>query len=192
MWVLLIEKAFAKVVGGYDKLEGGLPAWALETMTGDKVAHYSVDAKGSGKWQKSILVHLEDATNKRKCGLHPVQGEVYSTHDFFDILVAYCAQVRVFFCAVMVVVVMVPKRCSFRGCVHGIMPGAKQPSYWRWRIERNHCSIVVWTFALKLACTFVCACMKSRGRAWRRTARARATRTRPTGVCRATPTRFWT
>jgi len=94
MWVLLLEKAFAKVVGGYSKLDGGLPAWALETLTGDKVAHFSVDAKGSGKWQKSTLVHLEDAQNLRKCGLQPVQGEAYSTHDFFDLLEAYEAQVR--------------------------------------------------------------------------------------------------
>ena len=33
MWVLLLEKAFAKLLGGYSKLEGGMPLFALEAMT---------------------------------------------------------------------------------------------------------------------------------------------------------------
>ena len=34
MWPLLLEKAFAKMRGGYGKLNGGLPLDAMETMTG--------------------------------------------------------------------------------------------------------------------------------------------------------------
>jgi hypothetical protein len=82
MWVLLLEKAFAKFVGGYGKLEGGMPLWALEVMSGDNVAHWSL--KGSD-WQKQELVHLETKEDKRKAGLRDV-GEKKSSADFFKIM----------------------------------------------------------------------------------------------------------
>eukprot|EP00854_Cymbomonas_tetramitiformis_P010323 gene10323-12209_t len=43
VWVMILEKAFAKFVGSYDKLEGGHPLWALEALTGDAVMKYSID-----------------------------------------------------------------------------------------------------------------------------------------------------
>lgn len=35
LWVLLLEKAFAKYCGSYGELQGGLTLWALHVMTGD-------------------------------------------------------------------------------------------------------------------------------------------------------------
>lgn len=49
MWVPLIEKAYAKYVGSYDKLSGGWPALALEAMTGSKSELYNFkDGKATG------------------------------------------------------------------------------------------------------------------------------------------------
>lgn len=78
MWVLLLEKAFAKYVGDYADLEGGMTLWAMEAMTGDIVSHFEVI---QDKWQKMKLVHLENKENKRKCALEDVEGETHSSDD---------------------------------------------------------------------------------------------------------------
>mmetsp|Transcript_105688 Transcript_105688/g.252070 ORF Transcript_105688/g.252070 Transcript_105688/m.252070 type:complete len:725 (-) Transcript_105688:108-2282(-) len=39
-WALLLEKAFAKMYGGYDKLEGGCMSWALSAITGNPAVHF--------------------------------------------------------------------------------------------------------------------------------------------------------
>jgi hypothetical protein len=36
-------KAFAKLCGDYSKLDGGMVLYALEAMTGDRVAHYRLN-----------------------------------------------------------------------------------------------------------------------------------------------------
>ena len=41
LWVLLLEKAFAKHFGCYGNLEGGLPLVAMHLMTGDNCLHWS-------------------------------------------------------------------------------------------------------------------------------------------------------
>jgi len=35
IWVMLLEKAFAKFCGGYANLEGGITIWAIRALTGD-------------------------------------------------------------------------------------------------------------------------------------------------------------
>ena len=42
LWVLLLEKAFAKLIGSYYGLSGGLEAWALQALTGDRVRSVSI------------------------------------------------------------------------------------------------------------------------------------------------------
>ena len=38
-WALLLEKAFAKFVGGYMNLEGGCPRWAVTYLSGGITTH---------------------------------------------------------------------------------------------------------------------------------------------------------
>lgn len=52
LWVLLLEKAFAKYMGNYAALEGGLPVWAMHVMTGDESLHWSFDGSA---WKASEL-----------------------------------------------------------------------------------------------------------------------------------------
>ena len=45
MWVMLMEKAFAKMYGGYDRLEGGQMSWALSALTGNPSVSFARDGK---------------------------------------------------------------------------------------------------------------------------------------------------
>ena len=47
MWVGLLEKAFAKYCGGYEKLNAGHLAWALNALTGEQV--FRLKRSGGGK-----------------------------------------------------------------------------------------------------------------------------------------------
>lgn len=85
MWVLILEKAFAKFVGSYHKLEGGLALWALEALTGSYAAHFSFE---KSKWHKEKLVHMEDEDNTTRCGLRKMD-ESFSSSEFFSILEKY-------------------------------------------------------------------------------------------------------
>ncbi|GIM07106.1 hypothetical protein Vretimale_11331 [Volvox reticuliferus] len=44
-WVLLLEKAMAKYVGNYYLLDGGMTAWALETLTGHYTCVFLLEQK---------------------------------------------------------------------------------------------------------------------------------------------------
>eukprot|EP01084_Bolivina_argentea_P151301 264109_1 len=43
LWVLLLEKAFAKFMGSYGNLEGGHTMWAMQAMTGCHVMRFEYD-----------------------------------------------------------------------------------------------------------------------------------------------------
>jgi hypothetical protein len=56
LWVLVLEKAFAKFVGTYGELDGGHPLWALEALTGDEVFKFTRVGEEQA-WQKLALGH---------------------------------------------------------------------------------------------------------------------------------------
>ncbi|KAJ8604795.1 hypothetical protein CTAYLR_001068 [Chrysophaeum taylorii] len=58
LYILIIEKAFAKLAGGYDKLSGGYPLLALMCMTGcEDLQSWKKLAAGpkAGQWQRSDI-----------------------------------------------------------------------------------------------------------------------------------------
>ena len=68
LWVAMLEKAFAKFCGGYDRLDGGLTGWALNALTGDPVFRLQ-RPQGGAQWKRMELKLIADSGNKRAMGL---------------------------------------------------------------------------------------------------------------------------
>eukprot|EP00490_Sorites_sp_Unknown_P019510 CAMPEP_0114658686 /NCGR_PEP_ID=MMETSP0191-20121206/16200_1 /TAXON_ID=126664 /ORGANISM="Sorites sp." /LENGTH=177 /DNA_ID=CAMNT_0001881365 /DNA_START=521 /DNA_END=1051 /DNA_ORIENTATION=- len=63
MWVLLLEKAFAKFCGGYSELKGGHAMWAMQVITGDNVFRLDYD-KNNKCWTRWDIVYENKEANK--------------------------------------------------------------------------------------------------------------------------------
>jgi calpain-15 len=85
LWVLLLEKAFAKFCGSFQALEGGHTIWALRAMTGDKARSFKKQA--DGKWHRRDVV-TPKSEDKRAFGLQGTDEE-HSPDDFFKVLKKY-------------------------------------------------------------------------------------------------------
>ena len=96
LWVVLLEKAFAKFVGGYPNLAGGFSIWALQALTGDDAYTLSRDsAKDAARpWYRVDMKHAPTAENPRAVKwLHHLgaDGETERFADalLFDMLLKY-------------------------------------------------------------------------------------------------------
>jgi hypothetical protein len=81
LWVLVLEKAFAKFCGSYQGLSGGHALWALEALTGDKVCTWHLASEG-GEWKRLNLRHFETDEDKRKIGLANTDEAKNEAHMF--------------------------------------------------------------------------------------------------------------
>eukprot|EP00316_Scyphosphaera_apsteinii_P011866 CAMPEP_0119328104 /NCGR_PEP_ID=MMETSP1333-20130426/72463_1 /TAXON_ID=418940 /ORGANISM="Scyphosphaera apsteinii, Strain RCC1455" /LENGTH=439 /DNA_ID=CAMNT_0007336867 /DNA_START=173 /DNA_END=1494 /DNA_ORIENTATION=+ len=73
LWVLVLEKAFAKFCHGYHHLDGGLTLWALHVMTGDHV--FNVKRQADDRWKRFDLVSYATADKPSQCGLRSTQED---------------------------------------------------------------------------------------------------------------------
>jgi len=87
MYAMLLEKAFAKFCGAYDKLEGGQTIWAIRAMTGDR-ARWFARKDDKLHWSRQDLKNVEDPVDKRKCTLK-IADELVATETMFDVLLKY-------------------------------------------------------------------------------------------------------
>mmetsp|Transcript_30013 Transcript_30013/g.95912 ORF Transcript_30013/g.95912 Transcript_30013/m.95912 type:complete len:482 (-) Transcript_30013:149-1594(-) len=79
LWVLLLEKAFAKMCGGYGKLAGGFPLWALHVLTGNQGYRLM---RSNGKWTRLDLKSNPAEDDKRNCDFYVHRNE--ETHEIED------------------------------------------------------------------------------------------------------------
>ena len=100
LWVVILEKAFAKAVGGYATLEGGHSLWALEALTGDKVLKYSRGEGEQGTWDALEMRHKEamggkgeSLINPHNARFFPLGGDnaAFDDEQFFALLLDYDA-----------------------------------------------------------------------------------------------------
>jgi hypothetical protein len=91
IWVMLLEKAFAKMSGSYANIEGGHVLWALEAMTGDNVLKYSL-SKEKQTWSSYEMLHKRDNNGSgigvRGCRF-PSTGHTFDLDHMFVVLKKY-------------------------------------------------------------------------------------------------------
>merc|ERR1711879_782619 len=88
LWAMLLEKAFAKFCGGFDKIEGGQTIWAIRAMTGDRASWFTIDEEKRNLWTRFDLVTVDDPNNKRASKLDP-KGEKIENEVMFEVLLKY-------------------------------------------------------------------------------------------------------
>ena len=86
LWVLLLEKAFAKFCGSYEGLNGGNEVWAFQALTGDPV--FNLIREKDAKWTRYDLAHRNDPKKKRAIGLRKTE-EKYSDQQCFELIRTY-------------------------------------------------------------------------------------------------------
>jgi len=87
LWVLLLEKAFAKYCGSYGELQGGLTLWALHVMTGDHCFSLKREAS-QRRWKRLDLVSMGTREQPRKCGLRAT-AESFGGEELWSLLLGY-------------------------------------------------------------------------------------------------------
>lgn len=83
---MILEKAFAKMYGNYSAIEAGITEWGIVCMTGGTAWRYK-RADGN-TWNRTDLVALDDAEDKRACGFRSTE-ESHASEEFFEVLRHY-------------------------------------------------------------------------------------------------------
>lgn len=84
LWVMLLEKAMAKYMGGYTKLDGGICAFAFMVFTGDPCFFLK---KQGAQWKRSNIAVTGTPGNRRLGGTQT--SEQYNEAATYDILKTY-------------------------------------------------------------------------------------------------------
>jgi len=86
LWVMLLEKAFAKLCGNYAALEGGHTIWAMQAMTGDPARVFLKTE--SQTWERFDMEHERDPNDRRACEFYAAEEEI-GNKKMFEILRRY-------------------------------------------------------------------------------------------------------
>lgn len=85
IWVLLLEKVFAKWSGCYKALDGGSILWAFRALTGDFV--FSLEREVNGAWGRWDL--MDKPPSDQSAFRQSSSGEKYSRDELFNLCRTY-------------------------------------------------------------------------------------------------------
>ena len=88
MWVMLLEKAIAKLCGSYANIEGGYPLFAMRAITGDEVNSFQHD-KSSQNWSRLDMKVLKGQDGPDIAFYHATDHSKFSSDIMYEVLVDY-------------------------------------------------------------------------------------------------------
>jgi len=88
LYVMLLEKAFAKFCGSFAKIEGGQTIWAIRAMTGDPARWFMLDDGKTG-WVRWDMVDKDDADGDKRATTLKKHAEMVKSDTMFDVLLRY-------------------------------------------------------------------------------------------------------
>eukprot|EP00555_Chaetoceros_dichaeta_P015090 CAMPEP_0198260928 /NCGR_PEP_ID=MMETSP1447-20131203/9771_1 /TAXON_ID=420782 /ORGANISM="Chaetoceros dichaeta, Strain CCMP1751" /LENGTH=399 /DNA_ID=CAMNT_0043948695 /DNA_START=89 /DNA_END=1285 /DNA_ORIENTATION=- len=89
LWAIIVEKAYAKYVGSYAKLEGGFTLWGWHAITGNNV--FQMSRNDDGTWFREDMVAIDDKKDKRACGFRGTK-EKFTEENVWTLLKKYDKQ----------------------------------------------------------------------------------------------------
>jgi calpain-15 len=89
IWAMILEKAFAKMCGGYAAIEGGITEWAIMAVTGCAGWRYISDTSGDKpSWQRLDLKPDKGESGKREIITLQTE-EKHDSDRFFKVIMHY-------------------------------------------------------------------------------------------------------
>lgn len=88
MWVMLIEKAIAKMCGSYANIEGGYPLFAMRAITGDGVNSFHFD-RSAGRWSRLDMKVLKGKAGPDIAFYHSTEKSKFDSNAMYEVLVEY-------------------------------------------------------------------------------------------------------
>jgi calpain-15 len=86
IWALILEKAVAKMCGGYAAIEGGFTEWGIVCLTGSQAFRYNFDKQGDGYKFKCMRLKCKSGVNMNQ---YPETDHDLKDDDFFQLLQYY-------------------------------------------------------------------------------------------------------
>jgi len=109
VWHMILEKAFAKILGSYAALEDGSTEWALVCMTGGKACRFELAS--TGRWARSEMICMNDPDNKGAVFFKPTK-EQHRVSELFELLRFHHRNGAVLLCG----------GATGAGMIHGLPP----------------------------------------------------------------------
>lgn len=88
MWVMLLEKAIAKLCGNYGNIEGGYPLFAMRAITGDEVNTFTFN-KASDQWNRLDMKVLKGQAGPDIAFYHATEHSKFNSDAMYKVLVDY-------------------------------------------------------------------------------------------------------
>ena len=89
LWVMLFEKAFAKMSGSYKSLDGGHEIWAFQALTGEPVL--SLQREADNTWVRCDIVYCEPTKDEpRGIKIRTTRSDAHRDLAAFRLLHTYC------------------------------------------------------------------------------------------------------
>lgn len=88
LYVMLLEKAFAKFCGSFAAIEGGQTIWAIRAMTGDPARWFMQNDKKTS-WERWDMIDKDDSSGDKRATSLERRSDIITHGNMFEVMLSY-------------------------------------------------------------------------------------------------------